>query len=87
MARLFTIDKRGNFEELEPQSYSTSNPLFKGKGESYLQLPIAEHPEELIPWEQILTEEDEEASVVLIKTEADGQKVQLMCFYWEVTAY
>lgn len=29
MARLFTIDERDNLKELEPQSYSTSNPLIR----------------------------------------------------------
>lgn len=74
MARLFTINERDNLEELEPQSYSTSNPLIKKKGEGFLQLLIAEHPEELIPWEQILTEEDEKVPVVLVKTEAGVTK-------------
>jgi len=74
MARLFTIKESKNLEELEAKSYSTTHPLIKKKGEGFLQDLIAENPEKLIPWEHIVVGEDEEASVVVIKTEAGVTK-------------
>ncbi|MGB9629033.1 MAG: hypothetical protein ACPL6D_10250 [Thermodesulfobacteriota bacterium] len=70
MARLFTIKESENLEELEPKSYSTTHPLIRKKGEGFLQDLLAKNPEKLIPWDQILPEEDEEPSVILVKTEA-----------------
>jgi hypothetical protein len=74
MARLFTIKESKNLEELEAWSYSTKHELIRKKGEKFLQLLLAENPEKLIPWEQIMAEEEEEASVVLVKTEAGVTK-------------
>jgi RecB family endonuclease NucS len=74
MARLFTIKESKNLEELEPKSYSTTHPLIGEKGERFLQELIADNPEKLIPWEQIVAEEDEEAQVIVIKTEAGVTK-------------
>jgi hypothetical protein len=47
MARLFVIKEFKNLEELEPESYSTSHPLIKKKGESFLQELIADNPDKL----------------------------------------
>lgn len=74
MARLFVIKEAKNLEELKPESYSTSHPLIKKKGESFLQELIADNPDKLIPWDHIVAREDKDPAVIVIKTEAGVTK-------------